>query len=327
MILFILVITILWFIFNYLHSPISSQIQKQVLIVHSGSSFSQVEQQLVDLGLLDKPAEFRLLAEWQQAMSRIKAGEYLISSEWTPIELLDRLTSGQTMLHRITFPEGKRFVEVAQILENQGFAKKEKFLALFQDEALLKQIEISPTPSNLEGFLFPDTYLFSKSLPPQKILEAMIRQFNQNYAELKPQARQLNWSDHAVITLASIIEKETGLSKDRTLISAVFHNRLKRQMRLQSDPTVIYGIENFDGNLTRKHLKTKTPFNTYVQSGLPPHPIANPGKESIQSALQPAHVKYLYFVARGDGSSQFSITLKEHNQAVWKYQKNAKKNK
>ncbi len=320
-----LVLTILWLVFDYLHSPISSQTQDQMLIIKSGSSFAKVEQQLVELGLLEKPEELRLLAEWQGAIYRIQSGEYLISPKWTPVELLGRLTSGQTMLHSVTLPEGKRFIEVVDILQKKGFGQKEDFLVLFEDEALLKQIEVSPTPANLEGFLFPETYLFSKSLSPRKIFGAMIRQFNQNYVPLKPQARRIGWSDQSVITLASIIEKETGLSKDRPLISAVFHNRLKRRMRLQSDPTVIYGIVNFDGNLTRQHLRTKTPFNTYTHRGLPPHPIANPGQESIQSALQPADVNYLYFVARGDGSSQFSKTLKEHNQAVWKYQKKRSK--
>ena len=174
---------------------------------------------------------------------------------------------------------------------------------------------------NLEGYLYPETYLFTPGIDEAQLLRMLVEQFhNQLDPALLKKAKQLNLNRHQLVTLASIIEKETGLVKEMPLISSVFHNRLRRGIPLQTDPTVIYGIKNFDGNLTRNHLKTPTPYNTYMIKGLPPGPIANPGKAALNAAAEPAKSEYLYFVARGDGSHYFSKTLKEHNGAVRKYQ-------
>ena len=194
-------------------------------------------------------------------------------------------------------------------------------MSLKHDPELLKKTGITEL-TTLEGFLFPETYFFSRAETEREVLSAMIDQYRRVFnSDFQKRAKEIGMSEYNVLTLASIVEKETGIDSDRPLIASVFHNRLNRRMRLDSDPTVIYGMKNFDGNLTRKHLRTPTPYNTYTRYGLPPTPISNPGRASLHSVLYPAENKYLYFVARGDGSSKFSRTLSEHNKAVWKYQK------
>jgi UPF0755 protein len=204
----------------------------------------------------------------------------------------------------------------------QGLGQADRYDELFTDSTLRKLSGIQGLKT-LEGVIYPETYFIAQESSEREILGLMIQEFSNRFTQLRSETpaeggKQL--SDHQLLILASMIEKETGTAEDRPLIAGVFHNRLRLGMKMQSDPTVIYGITNFDGNLTRKHLETPTPFNTYTEMGLPPTPISNPGWDSLHSALQPASVKYLYFVARGDGSSAFSRTLREHQRAVWKYQ-------
>jgi len=172
-----------------------------------------------------------------------------------------------------------------------------------------------------EGYLFPDTYFFPRDVTIEGIISTMVKRFWSVFVpEWQARAKDLGLSVHQTVTLASIIEKETGAAFERPIISSVFHNRLKKKMRLESDPTVIYGIKNFDGNLTKKHLTTRTPYNTYKIRGLPIGPIANPGSASLEAALYPDDTKYIYFVSRKDRTHQFSMNLKQHNRAVRKYQ-------
>ena len=309
----------------YLHSPITrhqDQLSK-IIVIPKGVGFNQIVQILSENDLLDHPIRFRLLAYFRDAIFQIKAGEFEVQTSWTPIQMLDYLVEGRSQLYKVTIPEGLTFDEIAARFEQEGLGEKENFQLLRDNLPLREMLKITPVVSSLEGFLFPETYFFSKNESEVNILTAMIRQFNQNYTEeYRHKAVEFGMTDYEVITLASIIEKETGRDQDRALISAVFHNRLKRKMRLESDPTVIYGIKNFDGNLTRQHLKTPDPYNTYRNFGLPPGPICNPGKSSIRSTLFPEKTTYLYFVARGDGTSFFSSDLKSHNEAVQRYQKN-----
>jgi UPF0755 protein len=173
----------------------------------------------------------------------------------------------------------------------------------------------------LEGYLFPETYYFAKDVTPRKIIETMVGRFDAQFSEAwRRRAAQLKMSVHEVVTLASMIEKETGAAQERALISSVFHNRLKKKMRLESDPTVIYGLKEFDGNLTRKDLMTPSPYNTYLIAALPQGPIANPGRPALEAALFPAQSDYLYFVSKQDGTHLFSRTYREHSAAVLKYQ-------
>ena len=220
----------------------------------------------------------------------------------------------------MTIPEGYTFRQIVTLLAEKGLGSPESFFCLNTDPNFLEKWGLPP--QGMEGYLFPDTYYFSRFASAEELLDQMISRF---YSIFKPemyrQADSADFSVHEVVTLASLIEKETGTAPERSLVSAVFHNRLKKGIPLQCDPTVIYGIENFDGNLTRQHLRTLTPYNTYLIQGLPLGPIANPGLNSLLAALQPAHENYLYFVAKGDGSHQFSSDLNSHNRAVQQYQK------
>jgi len=307
--------------------PIAADDQSESAIfkVEKGMTLKQTAYRLTESNLIRGPSSFRLLAYLQNKQEQIKAGEFRLSPSMSPLEILQRITSGQSILYPVTIPEGYRITEIAALLSQRGMADKEKFIRFTRDSALIDSLGISL--KHLEGYLFPDTYLFSKPADERKIVKAMLDIFIKQAVkpEYTERAREIGLSFHDVITLASLIEKETGDASERELISAVFHNRLKKNMRLQCDPTVIYAIKNFDGNLRKKDLSIDSPYNTYRYSGLPPGPIANPGLESIKAALYPAQTKHIYFVAKRDGSHKFSSNLADHNRAVRKYQLRAGK--
>jgi UPF0755 protein len=236
-----------------------------------------------------------------------------------PLKLLEILKEGRVILHEIRIPEGYNARQVGRLLEEKGLLTQETFTPLIHDPDFIRRLGIDAT--SLEGYLFPETYYFSKHVQGEEVIETMVSRFKRAIPlEWSQRARELRLTEHQMVTLASIIEKETGVDDERPLISAVFHNRLKRHIPLQSDPTVIYALPDFTGNLTRKHLSRASPYNTYRVKGLPPGPIANPGAKSLEAALYPADVNYLYFVSKNDGSHYFSMTLVEHNRAVQYYQ-------
>jgi UPF0755 protein len=238
-----------------------------------------------------------------------------------PDLILDILVSGKVYLYHLTVPEGFNLSQIAAAVEKTGLCKSSDFLSKSKDPALLQALGIKA--DSLEGYLFPDTYFFPAGTSCEKILRTMGDHFVARFSdEWQKQAADLGFSVHQIVTLASIIEKETGNPDERPLIASVFHNRIKKGMRLESDPTVIYGIKDFDGNITRKHLADHTPYNTYKIKGLPPGPIASPGLLSIEAALHPASTKFLYFVSKKDGSHHFSSNIQEHIKAVRKYQLN-----
>jgi UPF0755 protein len=210
-------------------------------------------------------------------------------------------------------------LQIADLVDASGITGRDAFQEALSDRRLMagQQIEAE----SFEGYLFPDTYFFPKDTTAEAIVTTLVSGFQRIMTDRRlERTRQLGFSLHEVVTLAAMIEKETGAAEERPIISSVFHNRLKRGMRLESDPTVIYGIEDFDGNITRKHLAEKTPYNTYRIKGLPAGPIANPGEAAIEAALYPAETDYLYFVAKKDGTHQFSTNITDHNRAVVKYQ-------
>ena len=311
------------YIFKIYYSPIkNSDVENSsIILIPRGSTFDSVTSSIREKGLIPYPRLYDYLAKHLKVYSRIQTGEFQIQHSWNTFELLKFLISGKSLRHRLTIPEGKNFAEITELLIRADLADKATMLSLKHDPELLRKTGV-PEATSLEGFLFPETYFFSRAENEKQILSAMILQyrkvFNNDY---RKRAKEIGMVEYEVLKLASIVEKETGLETDRPMIASVFHNRLKRKMRLDSDPTVIYGLKNFNGNLTRKHLRTPTPYNTYKLYGLPPTPISNPGKASLHSVLYPKKNKYLYFVARGDGSSKFSKTLKEHNKAVWFFQK------
>ncbi len=241
-----------------------------------------------------------------------------------PLQVLNHLKKGIVHQYEVVIPEGYAVRQIAQVLEEKGLAEAEQFMALAADSELAESLGI---PSdNLEGYLFPSTYFISRATTAEEIIRQMVRAFHTAYtSDLREREREMGLNTHEVVTMASIIEKETSSEAERDLISGVFHNRLKRNMRLQSDPTVIYGIADFDGNLKRVHLQTDTPYNTYRRRGLPPGPIANPGRASLIAALYPASVDYLYFVSRNDGTHYFSRNIDEHNRAVARFQKSGRR--
>lgn len=293
--------------------------QPQVIEIKAGSSFAQIAKHLQESGIISDAKRFTLLAHWKNATGQIQAGEYFFETATKPEEVLARLITGDIRKFQITIPEGFNLQEIAARLEKTGIGSAEEFLSLCNDAGFLSDLGIDAT--SLEGYLFPETYTYTSSTTPRQILTAMVAQLRaQLTPELLESAEALNLNRHQLLTLASIIQKEAGDVVEMPLISAVFHNRLQRGIALQADPTVIYGIADFNGNLTRKHLETPTPYNTYRKKGLPPGPIASPGRFALHAAATPAVSKNLYFVARGDGTHEFTATLTEHNRAVQRYQ-------
>lgn len=289
------------------------------MTVKPGRSLSAVAQELEKTGVIRSSLALRVIARWKDQGSQIQAGSYRFNQPATPGEILERLIQGDVEKVTLTIPEGFTLQQIIERISQRGYGSKAKLAELAYDNDFIASLNIAA--DSLEGYLYPETYLFAPGNDERALLKMMANQFQtQITSELKKSAQEVGLTLHQLVTLASIIEKETGVVAEMPLISSVFHNRLKRRIPLQTDPTVIYGIKNFDGNITRKHLKTPTPYNTYMIRGLPPGPIASPGLAALQAATSPAKTKFLYFVARGDGSHKFSKSLKEHNAAVFKYQ-------
>jgi UPF0755 protein len=250
----------------------------------------------------------------------MRAGSYEIAPGTTPVRLLNMLVRGEESLRTVTIVEGWNWRQVRQALAKAESLKPDS--RALPDDALMAQLGrpgLAP-----EGRFYPDTYTYAKGATDLSVMKRALKSMDQHLNQIWSQqkSRTVLKSPDELLILASIVEKETGRASDRPLISAVFHNRLKMGMRLQTDPTVIYGMgSSFDGNLRKADLKTDTPYNTYTRAGLPPTPIAMPGKAAMLAALEPASSDALYFVARGDGTSYFSQSLNEHNQAVNKYQR------
>jgi UPF0755 protein len=304
---------------RYVETPASMESAEAVVVVPPGERFQKIAESLRTAGVLNHPLKFRLYARLKGYDKRIKAGEYLLSKDMSPDNILQALIEGRIRLHKVTVPEGYTQKQVAELLEASGLTTKEDFLKAATNPAFLKSEDIDA--DSFEGYLFPETYFFPLGVTPEKIISTMVHRLREQFRpEWKKRAEILGFSIHEIITLASIIEKEAGTDFERPIIASVFHNRLRKGMRLESDPTVIYGIKDFDGNLTRKHLKTTTRYNTYRIKGLPPSPIANPGADAIEAALYPAETAYLFFVSKNDRTHQFSSTIAEHNRAVRKYQ-------
>lgn len=292
--------------------------------IASGSGLRSVARQIGDAGAPVHPWVFIALGKLLRAETSVKAGSYEIESGITPLLLMKMLTRGDVTQTEIAFIEGWTFRQMRERLDAHPEIQHDS-KALSETEILQR---IGASESRAEGLFFPDTYLFSKRSSDLELLARAYRGMQRHLArEWATKAAGLPYRDsYQALIMASIVEKETGREADRPLVAAVFTNRLRQGMLLQTDPTVIYGVgEKFDGNLRKRDLLTDTPYNTYTRGGLPPTPIAMPGLASLQATLHPADTQALYFVARGDGSSQFSRTLDEHNQAVTRYQRGGKR--
>lgn len=287
-----------------------------------GSNLRIAARELTEMGVLNEPYLFEILGRVLLAAPHLKAGNYEIESSTTPLKLLQKMTQGDATQSAIRFIDGWTFKQVRQALDTHKALVHET--SELSNEAIARRLGM---PNALpEGWIFPDTYYFARGTSDLAVLRRahrlMQKQLNAQWTAKAPDLPL--GSPYEALILASIIEKETGKGADRAMVGSVFINRLRLGMRLQTDPTVIYGMgEAFDGNLQRRDLQADTTWNTYTRAGLPPTPIAMPGLASLQAAVNPAESKMLYFVARGDGSSQFSRTLDEHNAAVTKYQKSS----
>lgn len=288
-------------------------------LVRPGEGFSSINYRLTKQEIVKNARIFHYYTRFTGDIDHFKEGAFLIKSGSNMASVLDQLINGKPITVKVTIPEGKNMFEVAQIMENALICAKEEFLKLARDPEFM--VELGIQAEQVEGYLFPETYQFPKNTAPKVVIKKMVQIFNEKTAAMD--FSQTPLSKHEVITLASVVEKETGAKIERPMIAGVFHNRLKKHMRLESDPTTIYGIwERFNGNLRRDDLLETTPYNTYKIAGLPHGPIANPGPEAIQATLAPAEHEYLFFVSKNDGTHTFSQNYRDHEKAVSHFQKN-----
>ena len=291
----------------------------QVFVVPEGAGLSSVAAELDRRGLISARSLFVLWGRAAGHSRSIKAGEYSLSASMPPVKIMEYLRRGMILTHPVTIPEGVGLRDVARLLAERGLVNEDEFVAYASDPEVAGRYGIDA--SGLEGFLYPDTYHFSKGLPVRVMADAMVGRFFQKIGPLEELIQQSGMSVNQVVILASIIEKETGSAPERPIIASVFLNRIRAGMRLQSDPTAVYDIHGFEGRITRKELRRQSPYNTYVINGLPIGPIGNPGFEAVLAVLEPAETGFFYFVSRNDGTHHFSETLEEHNSAVQKYQR------
>jgi len=295
--------------------------ERVVVTVAPGATALQVARQLADVGVVADADDFvRWLRRVAKQEDTIKAGTYALSPAMTPEEVLRELQKGTQLELRFTVPEGLRKEEVAVIIADAGFGTVDDLLAAMADDDLIADCGAPEVPGGLDGYLFPDTYQFPPGTPPRRILRRLCARLEEFLDEgLRARMADVGFTLHQTLTLASIIESETGLSRERRRVSAVFHNRLRKGMKLQTDPTVLYGTVDPDATIRKSDLRREHPYNTYVVEGLPPGPICQPGLASIKAALFPATDPAIFFVAVGDGSHEFCPDLECHEAAVARY--------
>ena len=304
--------------------PVTEGAELVVFEVARGATLGPVARSLEARGLIRSERVFRLHARRLERHGDLRAGEYELSPAMSANEILDRLTSGNVRTHSVSIPEGFRLVQIADRLAETGLVDRDEFLALARDPEVAAALGVEG--ETLEGYLFPETYRLARGLGAHKVAEALVSEYLRVWREIEPAARARSLSMKQVTTLASIVEKETGAPEERPLIAAVFLARLKRGIRLETDPAVIYGIPDFDGNLRRVHLEDESnPYNTYRIPGLPPGPIASPGEAALRAVVEPGDAAYLFFVSRGDGTHHFSATYREHEAAVDRYQRRSRR--
>ncbi|NTV09824.1 MAG: endolytic transglycosylase MltG [Zoogloea sp.] len=304
----------------YVSQPVALSASPLDFTISQGSSMKQVARQLSDAGIGAPPLVMTWLARLTRQDSAVKAGSYEVEEGVTMLGLLSKLTRGDMSQGELAVIEGWNFRQMRAAMDAQPDLRHDS--AGLSDAEIMRRI--GATEKHPEGLFYPDTYLFAKQ---SSDLDVLRRAYREMKVQLAAQWEQRNRNTpyetpYQALVMASIIEKETGLAADRPAIASVFINRLRNGMLLQTDPTVIYGLgTSFDGNLRKHHLQADTPYNTYTRTGLPPTPISMPGLAALRAALNPPRTEYLYFVARGDGSSEFSRSLDEHNRAVARYQK------
>lgn len=297
--------------------------EEQFVDIPPGSGPGAIGRRLSDAGVIRDLMSFRIEILRSGSGRRLQAGEYRFDRPMTVKEVIAKIARGEVYLQPITFREGLTFREMAALYESKGFGAAAEFIAAASDARLIH--ELDPAARDLEGYLFPDTYNMTRHTTAAQLVERMVGGFDKVLTpELRAAARDHGMTVRQLVTLASIVEKETAKPEERPIVAGVYVNRLRIGMGLQADPTVIYAllrVNRYDGNLTRDNLQFDSPYNTYRYRGLPPGPIASPGRASIEAAANPADVPYVYFVSRGDGSHVFAATLEEQNRNVYEYQK------
>ncbi len=322
LLIFILFFFLTFTIYGNLFAIRSHKIGVRTLYVPKGATLQAIARKLEEKGLIRNRTFFILASKILLSDRKIMAGEYIFPEDTNVFGIISSFKEGKVYFKRVTIPAGYTVEQIGRLLERDGIVSKTEFLTAVKDRDLIKLLGVEDINS-LEGFLYPDTYYFLKDEDARDIVKKMIGRFKHVFTpQMAMRAIELNMSIKNIITLASIVEKEAAIDRERPIIAAVFYNRLKRNMPLQSDPTVIYALGNrFRGNLKKVHLLIRSPYNTYKKRGLPPGPICSPSIKSIKAVLYPANVDYLYFVSKNNGTHYFSRTLREHNRAVYKYQK------
>ncbi len=311
-----------WLSFEFYFAPKTSP-KEIFFVVDKGQGVHDISQNLKEKGIIKNRQSFLLGYKIYYSSKSLKAGEYKFNLPISPKNILKILTEGKVYLHSLTIPEGLTRKEIASHLESLNFTDEEEFLAASAKTNIISSLDKEAT--DLEGYLFPETYHFPKGISAEKVLSTLVSQFKEVFSEgWQKRAREIKMTPRKVVILASLIEKETYLREEKKLVSAVFHNRLRIGMKLDCDPTIIYVLKQkgtFNGRLLKKDLRLRSPYNTYRNRGLPPGPICSPGRESLEAALYPAQEKYLYFVSKNDGSHHFSTNFKDHQNAVRRYRK------
>lgn len=315
---------------QFLKSSPSQDETEIVYEVRPGAGFNTVAKELQEKGLIQDASLFKFFVKFRGQGGNLKVGEYLLRPNMTPSEVLSTITSGKSVARSFTVSEGLSTYEIAALLEKNGIGNSAEFMRLVRDPVFVQSL-LGEERESLEGYLFPETYMVTKYTDMKSLVTNMVKRFLAVYSELEEKNQYVGLTRHRLVTLASIIEKETGAPEERPLISSVFHNRLARGMRLQTDPTVIYGKAESLGriviSITRKDLQTPTRYNTYLIPGLPPGPIANPGKEALDAAMKPQASKYIFFVSQNDGTHVFTEKYQDHLKAVRKFQLDARARK
>lgn len=302
----------------FVATPSGNGTNIRILDFTEGHSFRKFAGELEGARIISSARMFVFYARLRGADARVKAGSYQFNDGLSPAEILRRMVAGDVFAYRFAVPEGFSIYQIAELLEGRRLFKREAFLKQCFSGQLLKELGIEG--KSVEGYLYPSTYSIPPRMDEAGLIRMMVGQFNKVYEQrFAGRVQSIGMSRNSVITLASIIEKEAVMPAERPLVASVFRNRLGKGMPLQSDPTAVYGVRAFAGKVSKQDIMRRSPYNTYLNRGLPPGPIGNPGSDAIEAVLAPAATHYLYFVARNDGSHFFSVSLEEHNRAVRTY--------
>ena len=315
---------------SFLDATPSTEHAERIILIPRGSGPQAISRLLADEGVVTDAEHFALLLRYRKVASKLRAGQFRFWTDQRPDEVIEILLVAQEVTYPVTLPEGLRIEEMAERVEAAGFGVADANTRLARDAEFIASLDlgIAPTPPTLEGILIPNTYSMPAGSDERAVVMAQVRRFKELWDERRrARAAELGLSPYEVMTLASVVEKETGRSEERPHIASVFHNRLRKGMRLESDPTIIYGLEDYDGDIRRRDIRKPHPWNTYVIRGLPPTPIAGAGVAAIDAVLWPLETGDFFFVSRNDGSHHFSKTYAEHARMVNRFQRQRRRAK